>query len=447
MSLVAPYRVSLNPASTAVILTDSNNITKFLQRNSFLPSQIGTDTVGLTFIINGRSESITAPFGDWQDVVGDPLGATQYDTLVALSNLMGFNVGGGGGAVTSVNGQTGAAIIGLNSVLLAGSSSTTRALFNGIPYVAANEIPVFLDETSTIADFVAGATHYYIGNANITYDYDLLPYPLPVPVSGFNFVNLSVFDAFFTSNFGNYSYLLKPTQSLQDIQIIDNGYWEFQATVYFDNIYNLQQVTDKGAITTNAPIVRNNPDIYRTRYSILGQDVQRDDLGFRVSYYENAITKSTNSNSKSWALQFPDLTANANNSSFVVDVRPNVSGTVAYLEDISNVPTANEFIVTSTTPYVATDNIKNIYVNPVATIATANITLPPNPTNSQKVTVAVGGAITSGTVVTTLTVLGTVGKDILSGDAGNPASLVVPANSADTFTFQYSSQLSKWVIL
>ncbi len=60
---------------------------------------------------------------------------------------------------------------------------------------------------------------------------------------------------------------------------------------------------------------------------------------------------------------------------------------------------------------------------------------------------AVGGAITSGGVVTTLTVQGTVGKDILSGDLSNPTSFVVPVNAGDTFTFQYSSQLTKWFVL
>lgn len=200
-----------------------------------------------------------------------------------------------------------------------------------------SDMPLFLSETSTIEDFETGKTYFYIGETPITYDYDLLPYPSPVPVTGFNFVNQSVFDVVFSSDGGNTVYILKPNQSFQDIQVIDNGgFWGVYTTQYFDNHYDLQQVTNKANTTTNALIVRNNPDNYRTRYSILGQQIQRNDLGYEVNYVDNAITKKTFNDTKSWDLLIPDLTTNPNNSSFSVNFRPNVNGTIAYLSDISN---------------------------------------------------------------------------------------------------------------
>lgn len=407
--------------------------------------------------LNGDFFANPVDFGGSSDINGFILNGSQIPTV----EIQGVNVSFGSGqphehpylavrwaiCFESVGVSGASPTPSFNAVLGVSNDSPIRALFNGIPYVAANEIPVFLDETSTIADFVTGATHYYIGNANITYDYDLLPYPLPVPVSGFNFVNLSVFNVTFVSYFGNYTYILAPTQSLQDIQIVDNGSaWEIQPTAYFDNIYNLQQVTDKGAVTTNAIIVRNNPDIYRTRYSILGQEVQRDDLGFRVSYYENGMTKSTTANSKSWQLQFPDLTANANNSSYVVDFRPNVSGTVAYLGDINNTPIdlADEQILTTSTPLGLSANTKRVFVNPATTLATASIQLQSTPYNGQEVVIVGGGAINTGVVVTELTVF--AAASILSGDPINPTTLVLPFNAAKVLTLEYSQSLNQWFL-
>ncbi len=266
-------------------------------------------------------------------------------------NFMFSLSGGGGGGIVSVNATTPLTSSGGSNPIISfepQADGTYLILFNGgNTTLISKNIPIFLDENATIDNFVLGQTHYYIGKAPITFDYDLLPYPSPAPVSGFNLVNQSVFNIIITSYFGNYSYSLAPNQSLKNIQVTDNGSaWEILADEYFDNRYNLQEVTDKGAVTTNALTVRNNPDTYRARYSILGQDVQRDDLGFRVSYYENGITKSTNSNGKTWQLQVPDITGNTNNSSFLVAFRPNVSGTVAYLSDI---PTLDQVLLEGTT--------------------------------------------------------------------------------------------------
>jgi hypothetical protein len=217
------------------------------------------------------------------------------------------------------------------------------AKVNEIDGIVSNVI--FLDETSTIADFQTGKTHYYIGEMATTYDYNNEPYPLPLPVSNFNFVNLSVFDVSFTSDGGNYLYTVKSGQALRDIAIIDSGFWEIGATEYIDNLYNLQEVTNKGSDTTNAIRVINSPNTYRTRYSTIGTQIQRDDLGFQLRYGDTGIILNRNIGNKTWSLQIPDITANANSSSFSVAFRPDLSGTVAYLSDLSLKLDASKYIL------------------------------------------------------------------------------------------------------
>lgn len=195
--------------------------------------------------------------------------------------------------------------------------------------------PIFLDQTSTIADFQTGNIYYYVGTAPITYDYDLLPYPTPIPVSGFDFVNLSVYDVTFNANGGNSGYVLTPNQRLRDVQVIDNGLWDLFATEYFDNIYNLQQVTSKGNTTFNNIHIQNNPTTYEIFLTPDGWFAKNYVTNDNV-WYNNRFIRKDASGFKTWFINFPDLSTNLNNSSINVDFRPNVSGTVAYLSDIAN---------------------------------------------------------------------------------------------------------------
>ena len=197
---------------------------------------------------------------------------------------------------------------------------------------------VYLYETSTIADIQAGKIHYYIGNAQITFDYDLEPFPTPIPVSGYDLVNLSVHEVFIYSDLGNGNYILTPNQRLRNVQVYDNGngVWAVIADEYVDNIYDLQQVTNKGSSTTNPLIVRTSPNTYRTIYTILGQEVQRTDLGYTIIYRDFGIIKLQNNTLQNFSINLPDISGNAPATAIVVNFRPNVSGTVAYLEELPN---------------------------------------------------------------------------------------------------------------
>lgn len=225
---------------------------------------------------------------------------------------------------------------GATGVMYVDKQDSQIYLWNGSAYEAINSGALFLDENSTIADFQTGNTYFYIGDATITYDYDLLPYPLPIPVQNFNFVNLSVFDVVFASDSLNTVYTLKPQQALRDIKVVDIGNWQLDVTEYIDNIPNLQAVTQKGAQTFDALIVKNNPDTYRTRYSTIGQQVQYDVGGVRVDYDYIGLLVKTLVDNKNFLIQYPNISGNAINSIFTVQFRPDVSGTVAYLGDIIN---------------------------------------------------------------------------------------------------------------
>lgn len=758
MTLVAPFRVSLNPASTAVILTDSNNVTKILQRAAFIPYQIGTDTVGLTFIVNSRSESITAPFGNWRDAANAPLAANQYDTLVALSNLMGFNLGSGGGSVTGVtaslplissggatpdislatqpNGNYGLNFSGgiATFIPIQGETVGSYKAFSTtvIPanYLWCNGASVLVASYPQLFAIIG----YSFGGSGANFTLPNLQDRLLKGDNGTNIGNSTGSNSLTIANLPQHSHSLivnnniantdnssgtfissagdsgggLMSSSLNNSSIANSGSigliggntphehpniavrWaicfesvgisgasptpSFNAVLGVGNTTNLAAefangtqtatIDEKGLVLTDnaidlitpsvtiesgldstsglptrelqvkfatvesgggvtqTTILKGNSEVLGGNYIVelpagsgvlaLLSDVSKQNIvpvstnitaAWGNSYHVTtgnsdllialpssltnvgktlAITKvdsgagrvlinefagePLNGNSQTiiqqqWGslviragIVNPVIEADANESYVLSESgttvippynnsTPNVSTFIDLpsasftapsngkynltlfvpvfnnggilqlaLTDSSNnilknvrteasaaftfetgdinltigqtvkfriatnnvnvfvpnagngflywrkvaghlpvsgffVPTANEFIVTNTTPYVATDNIQSIYINPIAFIATANITLPPNPTNGQRVVVGVGGAITSGLAVSTLTVLGTVGKNILSGDAGNPNSFVAPANAADTYTFQYSSQLSKWLIL
>ena len=270
-----------------------------------------------------------------------------YDQLLLIAINEGISSAGGGGGM-NVQFFTDTSFFpttGTENIIYVSKETSELYIWStldkayGIISGGTGTTPIFIDETFNISDFKSGKTYYYIGESDKIFDYDLEPYPNPIPESGYNLVNLSVHNITVNSDGGNSTYILTPNQRLRDVQIFDNGngVWAAYPTEYFDNIYDLQKVTNKGTETTNAIIVKNNPDTYRTRYSILGQEVQKDDLGYRVLYSHFALRKSTTTGVKTWELQYPDINSNTNNSSYVVSFRPNLSGTVAYLSDIPGI--------------------------------------------------------------------------------------------------------------
>lgn len=88
---------------------------------------------------------------------------------------------------------------------------------------------------------------------------------------------------------------------------------------------------------------------------------------------------------------------------------------------------------------VTINNAVNIvYINPASVIASLTITLPSTPHQVKELQVYFGGTITTGTVVTSLTVTGNTGQTILQ--ATSPSSV----EAGECIVYKYNSSLSKW---
>ena len=82
---------------------------------------------------------------------------------------------------------------------------------------------------------------------------------------------------------------------------------------------------------------------------------------------------------------------------------------------VSNTASANwgRQIISTGVATTMNDGVETLIVNPSSVLATHTITLPPNPLRGQKLYILFGGTITSGPVVTTLSIIGNAGQTIL----------------------------------
>lgn len=87
------------------------------------------------------------------------------------------------------------------------------------------------------------------------------------------------------------------------------------------------------------------------------------------------------------------------------------------------------------------DNVALFLYNPSSTESSATITLPTNPIDGQITTIAFGGSVSSGTVVTTLSLSTSGGQTINVGTAAATGTVEQP------LTFQFLSPLNKWYLI
>ena len=83
---------------------------------------------------------------------------------------------------------------------------------------------------------------------------------------------------------------------------------------------------------------------------------------------------------------------------------------------------------------------RGLYVNPAALLAALTITLPSTPINGQEILISFGGTITTGVVVTTLSIIGNAGHTILAGDT------IVTAFAGDGYILKFESSTNLWRI-
>lgn len=96
---------------------------------------------------------------------------------------------------------------------------------------------------------------------------------------------------------------------------------------------------------------------------------------------------------------------------------------------------------TSGASVTISDNNRGLYVNPASTLAALTITLPANPVDGQEIIIHFGGTLTSGAVVTALTLAGSGGSTILNG------SSITTAQAGDGYILKYQATGTLWRIL
>ena len=95
---------------------------------------------------------------------------------------------------------------------------------------------------------------------------------------------------------------------------------------------------------------------------------------------------------------------------------------------------------TSSSNLVIPDGLGLVIIDPTSLIVAKQITFSPNPADQQRVRFVIGGSITTGTVITTLTLVPNTGQGII-GVTGNMVLLNVAPGS---FAFMYRTSVAKW---
>ena len=88
--------------------------------------------------------------------------------------------------------------------------------------------------------------------------------------------------------------------------------------------------------------------------------------------------------------------------------------------------------------YAVPNAVNIVYINPSTTTASLTITLPATPHSSKEIEIYFGGTITSGTVITAITISPNSGQSILQVSA--PSLL----EAGESISYKYNSSNSKW---
>ena len=442
MALQVPFKIFLNTASTAVIVTDNADVVlQTVARNTISVQPVSTDRIRL-FLNDSNSYLYT----DILDGAGATYGANRDLAARALSNLAGFNLGGGGGAVTSVNGDTGIVTVDLASVLAEGTLEPDGNY--GLNFVGgvATLIPI---QGETVGSYKAFAhtnipSNYLWCNGAIVL---IANYPDLFAEIGNTYGGNGI------TTFGIPNLQGRFLQGDNGSNIGTNGGANTLSTS------QLPIVNASGTIqvsTNNGNISAANGS-YFANVTVAGEE----GLGFVTNGNQNPVVNVAGVNVNFGSNQpheHPHLVARIAICFESVGVSgasptPSFNATLGVSNDSPirallngiGYATLNEInVITEQTHTTgATVTIANsttiLYVNPAVLLATLTVTMPPAPINGQEVKVSFGGTITAGIVITALTVSPNVGHTILG-------STTSPVNAGDGYTFKFQQSLNLWRI-
>ena len=129
------------------------------------------------------------------------------------------------------------------------------------------------------------------------------------------------------------------------------------------------------------------------------------------------------------------------------DINSDINATYLVVDDANKVSINSNAVATPTMQIetgggdvTINDGVRGLYYDPPTLVAAATVTLPANPVDGQEVLIIFGGTITSGNVITLLTILANSGQTLVS-TSGNAI-----ANAGYINTAKYRTDITAWYI-
>lgn len=214
---------------------------------------------------------------------------------------------------------------------------------------------------------------------------------------------------------------------------IQNQNASFQTATYLVTSTGITAQIQTSSATNPAIIVRN------TNTSGSAKLVATDNGGGeRVHFgYGNSAFGTTLLQSKGFVMTNGDeivlTTDNGTSRGLTIDSLNNTRVSKGFIADGVQIHTAGATVTMN-------DSIRALYVDPAALLSPLAITMPANPRDGQEVMISFGGTITSGSVVTELSIVGNTGHTILKGAS------ITAAQAGDGYVFKFQSSTNKWRI-
>jgi microcystin-dependent protein len=446
MALQVPFKIFLNTASTAVIVTDNANVLlKTVPR-----SQISIQNAGsLDRISLFLNDSDSYLYTDILDAAGATYGGTRDIAAKALSNLAGFSVGGGGGSVNSVTASL--------PLISSGGANPNINLQNpgdgnwALNFVsgAATFVPI---QGETVGSYKAFA------HTDIPSNY-LWANGASVPVATYP----ALFAKIGYTNGGSGANFNLP--NLQG-RFIKGDSGADIATSAGLNTLSVGQLPIVNA-TGNIQVSTNDGDISSANGSYFANGIETGNsaniTGFIANGSQNPIVNVAGVQLNSFGANTPHehphlvgriaicfesvgISGASPTPSFNAVLGVSNDSPIRALFNGVGYATLNDVITGAITEQAHTtgatvtisDNTTILYVNPAALLPALTITLPSNPINGQEVKVSFGGAIASGAVVTVLSIVGSGLQTVLAGAS------ITNAIAGDGYIFKYQSSLNLW---
>lgn len=139
----------------------------------------------------------------------------------------------------------------------------------------------------------------------------------------------------------------------------------------------------------------------------------------------------------SMIITWGDVNNDVGGYQFGFNVTTGVFSTSGLLNSFAGATANPSMQVENTGSITITDDVAGLYFDPASLVAAATITLPANPVNGQEVSILFGGTITTGTVITVLTIAPNSGQTIVG-------TLPTTATVDTSMKYKYRTATTQW---